>query len=477
MQEADLGTIFGSGQHLLTVINDILDQAKIAAGKMTISVEQFDVKPEIEAVKSIAIGLVKDKPIDLRVEISSNLPPVYGDKVRVRQVLLNLVSNSSKFTRQGSVTIRAYALDHGASKMVHVDVTDTGIGIAPQDMDLLFEPFRQVDSSLTRTAGGTGLGLPIARSLMELMGGELTVQSQVNVGSTFSITIPTEPIAADKPEDEAPAPIAAPVRSSVPATGPLSLPSMPVDLKRQIVVIEDNPDMVDQFRRGLQREGWEIIVCGSSLEARAVVPAMQPTMILMDVDFDGGTGWELLDEFAGRDDTADTPIIVATLNEERDRAIDKGAFAFLQRPYSPDVLLEAVNRAEKVANVPRILLIDDQDEALRLLGQLLREHGQFKVYTATSGIEGLQQVAFRRPNLIILDLRMPEMDGFAVLRELRENPETQNIPVMVVTSETTLRDDEREQLQQVRVLPKTGITEVEYTSFLKGVSEKLGRGV
>jgi signal transduction histidine kinase/DNA-binding response OmpR family regulator len=475
MQEADLGTIFGSGQHLLTVINDILDQAKIAAGKMTISIEQFDVKPEIEAVRSIGIGLVKDKPIDLRVDIANNLPLVYGDKVRVRQVLLNLVSNASKFTRQGSVTIRAYALDHGDSKMVHIDVTDSGIGIAMQDMDLLFEPFRQVDSSLTRTAGGTGLGLPIARSLMQLMGGELTVQSEVNVGSTFTVTIPTEPV-EDKPEEEAPALPAAPLpRAALPVTGPLTMPPMPVELKRQIVVVEDNPDMVDQFRRILQREGWEIIVCGSSLEARAVVPAMQPTMVLMDVAFDDGTGWELLDEFASREDTSHMPIIVATLSEERDRAMDKGAFAFLQRPYSPDVLTEAVNQAAKQANVPRILIIDDQHDALRLLGELLREQGGFNIYTASSGMEGLQQVAFRHPNLIILDLRMPEMDGFAVLRELRENPETQNIPVMVVTSDTTLRDDEREQLQAVRVLPKAEISETDYHAFLKGVKENLGR--
>jgi CheY-like chemotaxis protein len=202
---------------------------------------------------------------------------------------------------------------------------------------------------------------------------------------------------------------------------------------------------------------------------------MQPTMVLMDVAFDEGTGWELLDEFAGREDTSHMPIVIATLSEERDRAMDKGAFAFLQRPYSPDVLIEAVNRAAKQANVPRILIIDDQHDALRLLGQLLREQGGFNVYTATSGMEGLQQVAFRHPNLIILDLRMPEMDGFAVLRELRENPETQNIPVMVVTSETTLRDDEREQLQSVRVLPKSEISEKDYSAFLKGVKDNLGR--
>ena len=150
------------------------------------------------------------------------------------------------------------------------------------------------------------------------------------------------------------------------------------------VLIEDNPDMVDQFRRSLQREGWEVIVCASPSEASAVVPAMQPTLILMDVDFESGAGWDLLDEFTTRDDTSDIPLIVTTLSEDRDRALDKGAFAFLQRPFSPGVRMEAVHRAEKLANVPRVLLIDDQDDALRLLGELLREHGTFKVYTASS---------------------------------------------------------------------------------------------
>lgn len=471
-QEADLNTIFSSGQHLLTVINDILDQAKITAGKMTVNVEAFDLKPEIEAVRSIGVGLIKDKPIELRLDVASNLPNVYGDKVRVRQVLLNLVSNAAKFTRQGSVTIQAYPTLVDGRPFVRIDVIDTGIGISEADMALLFEPFRQVDSSLTRTAGGTGLGLPIAKSLMELMGGTLTVQSEVNVGSTFSVTIPTEMAVTEEEPQEPVVSKAPPHRTG--NTGML-VPPMPVETKRQLVLIEDNPDMVDQFRRLLQRERWEVIVCASPLEASAVVPAMQPTLILMDVNFENGAGWDLLEEFATREDTCDIPLIVTTLSEERDRALDRGAFAFLQRPFSPDVLMEAVNRAEKAANVPRVLLIDDQDDALRLLGELLREHGTFKVYTARSGVEGLQQVAIRRPNLIVLDLRMPEMDGFAVLRELRENPETQNIPVMVVTSDTTLGENEREQLAQVRVVPKAEISQSEYEAFIKGVTDKINR--
>jgi len=480
MQEQDLNTIFNSGNHLLTVINEILDQAKIAAGKMTVSVEEFDVKPELEAVKSIGLGLVKDKPIDLRMEVSPNMPKVFGDKVRVRQVMLNLVSNASKFTRQGSVIIRAYPVQIEGKTWVRVDVIDSGIGIADKDMPLLFEPFRQVDSSLTRTAGGTGLGLPIARSLMQLMGGTLEVSSIVNTGSTFSITIPTEPMAQEE-ESTDPFPLATPQSTNEMAAIPAdSKPMTPprtqtplMDAKRQIMVVEDNPDMVDQYRRTLQRQGFEVIVASSMLEARAIAPTLQPTLIIMDVDFDNGSGWELLEELHMRDDTSDIPVIIATLNEENERAAQQGAFAFLQRPYAPDQLIEAVMRAEQQANIPRILLIDDQDDALKLLGELLREHGSFRVYTARSGMEGLMQVAFRRPQLVILDLRMPEMDGFAVLQELRQNPETSHIPVMIVTNDDTLKDDERQRLMQVHVVQKAAISLNEYDSFIRGVSENL----
>jgi len=480
MQEQDLNTIFTSGNHLLTVINDILDQAKIAAGKMTVSVEEFDVKPELEAVKSIGLGLVKDKPVDLRMEVAPNMPKVFGDKVRVRQVMLNLVSNASKFTRQGTVIIRAYPVHEDGKVWVRVDVIDSGIGIDERDMPLLFEPFRQVDSSLTRTAGGTGLGLPIARSLMQLMGGTLEVSSIINTGSTFTIRIPTEPMQLEE-EPSSQFPVATPQSTSemaaIPADSKLAMPprtQIPLmDAKRQVMVVEDNPDMVDQYRRTLQREGFEVIVASSMLEARAIAPTLQPTLIIMDVDFDGGEGWELLEELHARDDTSDIPVIIATLSEENERAEAQGAFAFLQRPYAPDQLIEAVMRAEKAANIPRILLIDDQDDALKLLGELLREHGNFRVYTARSGMEGLMQVAFRRPQLVILDLRMPEMDGFAVLQELRQNPETSHIPVMIVTNDDTLKDDERQRLTQVHVVQKAAISLNEYDSFIRGVSENL----
>ena len=496
MQEQDLTTIYSSGQHLLNLINDILDQAKIASGKMEIKPEYFDIKAVVEAVRSIGIGLVKDKPVDIKIELESGLPEVYGDEFRTRQVLLNLLSNAGKFTNEGAITLSVYRQTNPdtGQNMVRVDVADSGIGIAEKDLPLLFEAFRQVDSSLTRTAGGTGLGLPISKSLIEMQGGEMMVSSQVNVGSIFSITIPVDaPEGADEPEAED---MAGPLIStnghsdnsdtvefdldSVQTQPPdddkrrtASLPGvMPV--KRQVLVIEDNPDRVDQFRRAIQREGFDVFAASIPLEAEAMASGLRPSLITMDVNFANGAGWDILQKIKERDDTFDIPVIVVTLSDERERALDLGAFAFLQHPILPEDLVEVVLEAERESNTDRILIIDDQPESARLLKEVLNEHGHYRVFEAHDGIEGVSLVARRRPDLVILDLRMPEKDGFEVLEELRSNAETANIPVLVVTGDT-LNTDEEHQLAGVEVMSKTDISLAESRQFIEDVQTRLTR--
>jgi GAF domain-containing protein/CheY-like chemotaxis protein len=491
MQEQDLNTIYNSGQHLLGLINDILDQAKIASGKMDLQSAYFDIKPVIEGVRSIGIGLVRDKPINIVVDMASGLPKAFGDEFRTRQVLLNLVSNATKFTQQGSVTIQAYTEPDAETglAMVRIDVTDTGIGIAEKDMPLLFEAFRQIDSSLTRTVGGTGLGLPIAKSLVEMQGGRMLVKSQVNVGSTFSITIPIEePVTEEDgskkkkttgslqtvtPEDvvDDPAPsngngVSEPEHRS---TQPM-VSVMPV--KRQVLLIEDSPDMVDQFRRAIQREGFDVFTASIPLEAEAMASGLRPTLIIMDVNFAKGAGWNILARLKERDDTFDVPVIVVSLADESEKVMEAGAFAFLQRPFMPEKLVEVALEAERESNTQRILIIDDQPDSARLLKQLLDEHGHYRVFEAHNGIQGVSMVARRRPDLVILDLRMPEMDGFAVLRELRSNRETANIPVLVVTGDT-LNADEHEELADISVVFKTEISQEEYQRFIRGVRDHL----
>ncbi len=510
MQEQDLKTIFDSGQHLLGLINDILDQAKISSMKMedSLKFEYFDMKNVIEGVRSMGIGLVKDKPIDIFIEVASGLPQVYGDEFRIRQVLLNLVSNATKFTNEGSITIQVYTEtdEETGHLMVRTDVADTGIGIAEKDLPLLFEAFRQVDSSLTRTVGGTGLGLPIAKSLVEMHGGKMLVTSEVNVGSTFSILLPTEPIvdatsgenAPDKLDTDELEPVTIsddvepndtePTRNGstrepvetmetpstkVPKRKTNSIPRLNFpSRKREILLIEEDPTMVDQFRRVLQREGFEVQTGDNPMMAKAMASGMHPTVIILDVNLADGEGWDILQYLKERADTADIPVVVVTLNEDKERALEMGAYAYVQRPFLPDELTKIVLAAETESNKDRILIIDDQPESARLLKQILDAQERYRVFTAQSGKDGVSMIALRRPNLILLDLRMPQMDGFAVLDELRANPETANIPVIVVTGEE-VDAKEREYLDGIDLIHKIEISETDYDKFIQGIRNHL----
>lgn len=484
MQEQDLTTIYNSGQHLLGLINDILDHAKIAADKMDLQKDYFDVQNLINGVRSIGIGLVKEKPVEINVEIAPNLPKGFGDEFRTRQVLLNLVSNASKFTNEGSITISVYLVksDQRDQRMIRIDVADTGIGIDKKDLPLLFEAFRQVDSSLTRMVGGTGLGLPIAKSLVELQGGEMTVESALGTGSTFSITIPTAPIDDESESDEGDddnTPDTAPMPESAAPTAPPPQPKRSgpppgvFQQKREILLIEDNPERVDQFRKLLQREGFSVMVASTQLEAIPMAGTLRPTLIIMDVEYAGGKGWETIEILKDRDDTFDIPVIVVSMTGDSERVYQLGAYRFIPRPYTPDELMEAVLAAEKDSNIERILIIDDQPESTRLLEEILLEHGKYRIFAAHNGADGISLVARRRPSLIILDLRMPGMDGFAVLDELRARPETANIPVMVVTGETTLSEGERDKLSDLQIIYKTDLNQENYQHFIEEVRRKI----
>lgn len=511
MQEQDLTTIYNSGQHLLNLINDILDQAKIESGKMDLKFAYFGIKPLIESVRSIGIGLVKEKSIDLVIDIESGMPQAYGDEFRTRQILLNIVSNATKFTPEGSITIRAYTIfsEELNMQLIRIDIIDTGIGIDQKDIPLLFETFRQVDSSLTRTVGGTGLGLPLSKSLAEMQGGELLVESEVGVGSTFSVTIPIEPIMGEdededseddvydtkpdlKPDTQSPQstmttvttnevspetstqiPIVSKTNGSAPIEKRAITQTMKQTTKREVLLIEDNKDMVDQYRRLLQREGFDVQTADHPAYAEAMVSNLRPTLLIMDVNFANGEGWNILTRLKQRDDTFDIPILVSSVNADAEEAYQIGAHHYIHRPFTNEELIEAVLDAEKESQRERILIIDDQPESVRLIEQLLNDEGNYRIFSAGNGTEGISLVARRQPNLIILDLRMPEKDGFAVLSELRSNPETAEIPVMVVTGEINLSADEQQQLANVHVLQKTNISETEFEQFINDIRQHL----
>ncbi|GAB1420458.1 hypothetical protein MASR2M15_05560 [Anaerolineales bacterium] len=473
MQEQDLSTIFSSGHHLLNLINDLLDQAKIESGKLDIKTDYFDMKELLETVKSLGIGLVKDKNLNLLVEVAPNLPKAFGDDMRTKQIIINLMSNAIKFTTEGSVIIRTYLVDREGDPFIQVDVQDTGIGIFEKDIPLLFETFRQVDSSLTRVAGGTGLGLPISKSLTEMQGGEMMVTSEYGSGSIFSITIPTGPGFAQEPQELEAEPSElrrsdtkeiqkseiqkAMSKNGIPSK--LGAPGIPVlTTKREALLIEDNKTAVDQMRKVLQKEGFQVQTADHPAYAEAMASNLRPTIIIMDVNFSNGEGWKILESLLNRDETADIPIIVSTESDEQERIEKLGAFAYLKRPAEAEHILETTLKAEEAARMERILIIDDDMNSVKLLEDTLKNSDiPYRIFVATTGKEGISKVARYQPNLILLDIRMPEIDGFTILNELRNHPETSSIPVIIVTAATEWTKDELEQLADIQVINKVDI--------------------
>jgi CheY-like chemotaxis protein len=333
-QAQDVASIYNSGRHLLELINGILDMSKIEAGKMEMVFEEIDLHDIIKGVMSTAVGLVKDKPaVLLREEIAEPLPTVNADATRVRQVLINLMSNAAKFTDAGSITLRAWPVEerdprtNQMARYVQLSVQDTGAGIAEHDMHKLFEAFSQVDASPTRKVGGTGLGLSISRRMIELHGGRIWAESQLGQGSTFSFILPVY-----RPE---PLPAPAPGGSGAPT----------------VMIVEDDPGILGLYRRYLEPHGYSVICVDKSADAVASAASYRPAAILLDVIMPQRDGWQVLADLRQGAQTSGIPVIICTIVSDRERAMTMGAADYLNKPILEADLLQALGR---VAPAPRL---------------------------------------------------------------------------------------------------------------------------
>jgi signal transduction histidine kinase len=325
LQQQDLSAIYTSGQHLLNLINDILDLSKIEAGKMELSFEEGVNLPDlINSVMSTVAGLVKDKPIQLQRSIAPDLPPLRVDATKVRQILLNLFSNAAKFTDEGSITIDAQLQIHDGIREVQVSVTDTGTGISLEDQGKLFQPFTQVDPSPTRKTGGSGLGLSICRHLVEMHGGQIGLFSEPGKGSTFYFTLP--------------APLPKPKQTGEYTTGFLG----PV-----ILAIEDDAQVIGLYQRYLGNRGYKIFPLTDASLAAEVAGKLQPVAITLDIMMPERNGWDVLQELKSNPSTANIPVIICTLLEEQAKGINLGASDYLMKPVLEDDLLNAIERLGK----------------------------------------------------------------------------------------------------------------------------------
>jgi GAF domain-containing protein/DNA-binding response OmpR family regulator/HAMP domain-containing protein len=425
-QRQDLTAIYNAGQHLLGLINDILDLSKIEAGRMELQFSEVDMREIIRGVMSTAVGLTRDKPIELRQEVPEDLPPVWADAQRARQVLLNLVSNAAKFTDQGFIAVRAWADE----SFVTIAVQDTGIGIPREKQEEIFQEFTQVESGTTRRYGGTGLGLAIARRLVELMGGRIWVESEVGKGSTFFFTLPrARPRLAGEPR-----------------------PGRPV-----ILCIDDDPGVITLYRRYLEKHGFEVVGLTDPREALETARRLRPDAITLDIMMPQKDGWTVLQELKADPQTRAIPVIICSILDERGQGFSLGAAEYLVKPFTEEELLEAIQRVDGRPRPLKVLVIDDSEGDRQLIRRVLENAGGYHVLEAANGPEGVALARRERPDLVILDLMMPEMDGFAVVEALREDPSTRSLPILVLTAKALTEEDRRRLNGRIeRLLQKAG---------------------
>ncbi len=424
----DLKKIHASGNHLLNLINDILDLSKVEAGRMDLYLENFDLKRMLEESLGSLEPLVAKNANTLVTEFPENLGIVRADMTKVRQALFNLVSNAAKFTNQGAITIAARRERVGDGDTVYIDIRDTGIGIAEDKIDQVFTEFGQADDSTTKEYGGTGLGLPISRKFCQMMGGDITVTSEPGVGSTFTITIPSQvdameavkSAATESASDDAGADVAAG--------------------KNPILIIDDDPNARELLSRTLKSDGYTVVTAKDGQEGLLHARQNRPSVITLDVQMPGMDGWSVLKTLKADPDLREIPVIMVSIVGDQQTGYALGAVESLSKPVDREVLLGIVSRYVASEKAGTALVVEDDDNNRALLARTLRNAG-WQVMEAENGEQGLEQVAAALPDVILLDLMMPVMDGFDFVLELRNTEEWREIPIIVVTAKDLTEED------------------------------------
>ena len=409
-----LRRVHRAGTHLLGLINQVLDLSKIEAGKLELNLESISIPPLVEEVIGTARPLAEQNKNRLSVECPGDLPPIEVDAMRVRQILLNLLSNACKFTKDGSIILRVARVVHQGQDCIAFAVTDAGIGMTPEQLGRLFEEFSQGDATTAREYGGTGLGLAITRRLCQMMGGDVSVASEVGKGTTFTVRLPV-----------AAAVVVA--RDQTSETG-TDIPSGDC-----VLVIDDDATARELIADYLRQAGFTVITAAGGAEGLKRAKDHHPIAITLDVMMPDIDGWTVLAALRGDPQLADIPVIMATIVDERRQGMTLGAVGYLTKPIDRDKLVEIMRRYGAPSGPTRVLVVED-DATQRDRVRSLLEPPQWLVTEAENGRAALDRLKDTLPDVIILDLMMPEMDGFQLVAALQQHPQWRRIPVVVVTA-------------------------------------------
>jgi signal transduction histidine kinase/CheY-like chemotaxis protein len=409
-----LRRVHRAGAHLLGLINQVLDLSKIEAGKLELNWESVKIAPLVDEVIGTARPLAEQNQNRLSAECPMDLPLIEADAMRVRQILLNLLSNACKFTKEGAVSLRVAQVMEQGQDCIALSVADNGIGMTPEQMERLFEEFSQADATTARQYGGTGLGLAITRRLCQMMGGDISVTSEPGKGSTFTVRLP---LAAARPitRHEASEPVA--------------------DMRSNdcVLVIDDDMTARELIGDYLRQAGFAVMTAAGGREGLKRAKEHHPIAITLDVMMPDIDGWTVLAALRGDPQLTDIPVVMATIVDERRQGMALGAVGYLTKPIDRNKLVELVRRYAAPTGPTRVLVVED-DSTQRDSVRMWLQPPQWSVSEAENGRVALDQLKEVAPDVIILDLMMPEMDGFQLVAALQEHPQWRRIPVVVVTA-------------------------------------------
>ncbi|HEY7426798.1 MAG TPA: ATP-binding protein [Gemmataceae bacterium] len=423
-QEKQVAFIRRAAEDLAELVNDLLDLAKVEAGKVSVRPQPFEAAELFGALRGMLRPLLAHNPtVSLVFDDPVDVPSLVSDESKVSQILRNFISNALKFTERGEVRVSAA---RGSQDTVVFSVADTGIGIAPEDREIIFQEFTQLDSARQKRVKGTGLGLPLSRRLAELLGGGIDVSGALGAGSTFALTIPR---VYQGPQEVA----------FVPAVSPRLDPA-----RLPVLVVEDNAETLFIYEKYLKGTGFQVVPARTVAAARRLVQTLRPVAVVLDVLLEGEHTWDLIGELKRQPHMRGVPVWVVTVVDNHHKALGLGADDFCIKPVDRSWLMTRLHALIRPSGQAKLLLIDDDEASRYLLKGLLADTG-YEVVEASRGVDGLQLAEREQPRAIFLDLEMPDLSGVEVLHSLRTADTTRHIPVILHTSKV-LTEAERQRL-------------------------------
>ena len=461
-----LDRVFNAGKHLLALINDVLDLSKIEAGRIELFNETFQLKSIIDEIVKTSQPLAEKNKNELIVNFQNSLNLVTADQTRVKQIVLNLISNACKFTENGKITLNISKKKKKSGDLISIAVKDTGIGMTKNQMDKLFNSFVQADSSTTRKYGGTGLGLTISKQLAMMMGGDVTVDSEINKGTIFTATFLADYLGASQD-----------IKNK--ALKQNSLIENVVSIENQnaktILIIDDDPTVSELIKRQLLRDSYNVVIANNGKEGIELARKIKPNLITLDILMPEMDGWSVLRTLKADPEVSKIPVVMASILDEKNKGFSLGAADFVSKPIEKERLISSIQTLIGKSENLKICIIEDDDNLRFTIKEILEKQGNI-IIDASNGKDALSKLNKENPlpDIILLDLMMPVMNGFEFLNQIK-NTKIKSIPILVLTGADL---DNKDKIflnnETEKVIQKTDETLLSITEEINNVMKRIG---